>query len=51
MITKSFSGSIRLKTGGHFINVKCDATSPSAAKKIIQSQYNVKSWAKQMASR
>lgn len=50
MITQSYSGAIRLKNGGHFVNVKCDATSPNSARKIIEAMYNVKSWAKQMAS-
>lgn len=50
MTTQFYSGAIRLKSGGHFVNVSCDATSPSAAKKIIEAQYDVKSWARHMAS-
>jgi hypothetical protein len=50
MTTQNYKGAIRLKGGGHFVSVNCDATSPSAAKKIVESMYDVKSWAKQMAS-
>ncbi|MFD0837105.1 hypothetical protein ACFQ0I_15105 [Mariniflexile aquimaris] len=50
MTTQSYSGAILLKTGGHYVKVRCDATSPSAATKIIEAQYDVKSWARHMAS-
>jgi hypothetical protein len=50
MTTQTYKGAIRLKTGGHFVNVNCNATSLSAAKRIIESMYDVKSWARQMAS-
>jgi len=47
---KRYKGLVRLSSGGHYISVECDALNPSQAKKIIQSQYNIKSWAKQMSS-
>lgn len=50
MTTQNYKGAIRLKSGGHFVNVSCEATSPSAAKRIIEAQYDIKSWARQMAS-
>lgn len=50
MITQTYRGAIRLQSGGHFVSVSCDATSPSSARKIIESIYDVKSWAKQMAT-
>lgn len=50
MTTQNYKGAIYLKSGGHFVSVSCDATSPSSAKRIILSQYDVKSWARQMAS-
>jgi hypothetical protein len=48
---KRFSGKIRLKSGGQPAEVYCDATSPSMAKKIIETQFDVKSWFKQMTSK
>jgi hypothetical protein len=48
---KKFSGKIRLKSGGQPAEVYCDATSPSMAKKIIQAQFDVKSWVRQMTSK
>jgi hypothetical protein len=45
---KKYSGKIRLKSGGHPVDVQCDATSQSAARKIIQAQFDVKSWFKTM---
>lgn len=45
----TYTGAIRLKSGGHFVQVSCQATNPSAAKKIIEAQYDLKSWGKQMA--
>ena len=50
MITQTYKGAVYLKSGGHFVSVSCDATSPSAAKRIIEAQYDVKSWARHMAS-
>ncbi|WP_242084973.1 hypothetical protein [Aestuariivivens sediminis] len=50
MTTQTYKGAIYLKSGGHFISVRCEATSPSAAKRIIESMYDVKSWARHMAS-
>ena len=52
MTTKKFSGRIRLKSGGHQIGVSVEATSPSAAKKIIEAQFTgqLKSWDRQMTS-
>lgn len=49
MTTQTYRGAIYLKSGGHFISVSCEATSPSAAKRIIESMYNVRSWARQMS--
>jgi hypothetical protein len=46
---KKFKGLIRLKSGGHPVEVYCDATSPNSAKKIIEAQFDVKSWFKQMS--
>jgi hypothetical protein len=48
---KKYSGKIRLKSGGHPVEVYCDATSPSMAKKIIEAQFDIKSWFKQMTSK
>lgn len=50
MTTQTYTGAIRLKSGGHQITVQCIATSPSAAKKSIEAQYDVKSWYRHMAS-
>ncbi|WP_338357164.1 hypothetical protein [Yeosuana marina] len=50
MTTQTYSGAVYLKSGGHYVSVICEATSTSAAKKIIESMYDVKSWARQMAS-
>lgn len=52
MVTRKYSGRIRLKSGGHQIGVSVEATSNSAAKKIIEAQYagQIKSWYKQMSS-
>jgi hypothetical protein len=47
---KKYRGKIRLKSGGHPVLVQCDATSQSAARKIIQAQFDVKSWFSQMRS-
>ncbi len=51
MTTQNYKGSIWLKSGGHYISVTCEATSPSAAKRIIESMYDVRSWARQMTSK
>ncbi|UKM65480.1 hypothetical protein GSB9_02049 [Flavobacteriaceae bacterium GSB9] len=52
MTTKMYKGKIRLKSGGHFINVSASATSNQAAKKVIEAQFSgqIKSWGKQMSS-
>ncbi len=50
MVTQTYRGAIYLKSGGHFVSVRCEATSPTSAKNIIENMYDVKSWAKQMAS-
>lgn len=52
MEREKYSGRIRLKNGGHQINVSVEATSNSAAKKTIEAQYNgqIKSWDRQMSS-
>jgi hypothetical protein len=49
---QTFRGKIRLKSGGHPIDVQVQATSPQAATKIIEAQYagQIQSWAKHMAS-
>lgn len=48
---KKYSGAIRLKSGGHPVKVYCDATTTSSARKIIEAQFDVKSWFKQMTSK
>jgi hypothetical protein len=48
---KKYTGKIRLKSGGQPAEVYCDATSPSMAKKIIEAQFDVQSWFKQMTSK
>ncbi|QNJ97036.1 hypothetical protein ALE3EI_0453 [Constantimarinum furrinae] len=50
MTTQTYKGAIWLKSGGHYVSVSCEATSPSAAKRIIESMYDVKSWQRHMAS-
>lgn len=46
---KKYTGAIRLKSGGHPVKVYCDATSKSQARKIIEAQFDVKIWYKQMS--
>jgi hypothetical protein len=48
---KKYTGKIRLKSIGHAVEVHCDALSSSMAKKIIQAQFDVKSWSRQMSSK
>lgn len=48
---KKYNGRIRLKSGGHPVNVNCDATSAASARKIIEAQFDVKSWFKQMSTK
>lgn len=48
---KRYIGAIRILPGGLPVWVQCYATSQSAAKKIIQSQYNFKSWFKMMTTK
>jgi hypothetical protein len=50
MTVQTYRGAVYLKSGGHFVSVSCDATSPSSAKRVIESMYDIKSWAKQMSS-
>jgi hypothetical protein len=50
MTTQTYIGAIYLTSGGHPISVQCIATSPSAAQKSIENQYEVKSWFRHMAS-
>jgi hypothetical protein len=52
MITQTYTGAIRLKSGGHQITVRCLATGASAATKSIESQYSgqIKQWYRHMAS-
>jgi len=45
---KKYTGAIRLKSGGLPVKVYCDATTTSSAKKIIEAQFDVKNWYKQM---
>jgi hypothetical protein len=49
---KTYFGKIRLMSGGHAVDVKVNASSPEAAKKIVESQYTgqLKAWVKHMAS-
>ena len=50
---QNFTGKIRLKSGGHPIDVQINATSPQAATKAIEAQYagQIQSWVKHMASK
>ena len=48
---KKYSGAIRLKSGGHPVSVYCGATSPTSARKIIEAQFDVKTWFKMMATK
>ncbi|WMI65521.1 hypothetical protein RBH94_15830 [Aestuariibaculum sp. YM273] len=48
MIT--YKGKIRIEGVGTAIDVSATASSPSAAKKVVENQYRVKQWVKQMAS-
>ncbi|RAR73717.1 hypothetical protein [Flavobacterium aciduliphilum] len=47
-----YYGKIRLKSGGHPINVSVEASTNSAATKAIEAQYagQIQSWAKQMST-
>lgn len=47
---KKYFGAIRLKSEGHPIKVYCYGTSVSAARKIIEAQFDVKSWFRHIAS-
>ena len=47
MIT--YRGKIRIEGVGHAIEVSTSASSPSATKKVIENQYQVKQWAQQMS--
>ncbi|WP_432220913.1 hypothetical protein ACRASX_08715 [Flavobacterium sp. TMP13] len=49
---QTYYGKIRLKSGGHPINVTTEASNNSAAKKNIEAQYSgqIDSWAKQMST-
>lgn len=48
---KRYIGAIRILSGTLPVWVQCYATSQSAAKKIIQGQYNFKSWFKMMTQK
>ena len=48
---KKYSGAIRLKSGGPSVPVYCDAISNSSARKIIEAQFDVKRWVKQMTTK
>ncbi|TXD53651.1 hypothetical protein [Polaribacter sp. IC063] len=43
-----YFGRIRVKNGGQQLDVHCYATSTIKAKKIIEAQFDVKTWVKQM---
>ena len=45
----TYTGKIRIEGVGHAIEVSTTASSPSAAKKIIENQYQVKQWVRQMS--
>ena len=49
---QTFTGKIRLKSGGHPITVQITASSPSAATKAIEAQYagQISAWVQHMAS-
>jgi hypothetical protein len=49
---QTFTGKIRLKSGGHPITVQVVASSPNAAKKAIEAQYagQISAWVQQMSS-
>ena len=44
-----YNGKIRIAGVGTAIDVSTSASSPSAAKKIIENMYQVKHWVKQMS--
>ena len=43
-----YKGKIRIEGLGSAVEVSTQANSPSAARKIIQNQYKVKHWIRQM---
>ncbi|WP_171971863.1 hypothetical protein [Mangrovimonas sp. DI 80] len=45
----TYKGKIRIEGVGTAIDVSTSASSPSAAKKIIENQYRVKHWVQQMS--
>lgn len=49
---QTFYGKIKIKNAGHPIDVQVQASSPSAATKIIEAQYGANNiiWTKHMAS-
>ena len=49
---QTYYGKIRLKSGGHAIDVQISATSPQAATRAIEAQYagQISAWVKHMAS-
>ena len=51
--TQTYYGRIRIKNAGHPIEVEIQASSPSAATKIIEAQYGASNitWVQHMASR
>jgi hypothetical protein len=52
MNTKTYTGRIWLTSGGHPVEVQCQATSPQQASAIIKGMYgqSFKSWSRHMAS-
>jgi hypothetical protein len=46
---KTYKGKIRISGLGSAVDVSAKASNPSAAKKIIQNQFQVKHWVKQMS--
>jgi hypothetical protein len=45
----TYKGKIRIERLGTAVDVSASASNPSAAKKIIENQYQVKHWVKQMS--
>lgn len=50
MNTTTYKGRIWLTSGGHSVEVSCQATSPQQARQIVTGMYGAsfKSWARQM---
>ena len=46
----SFLSTVEKLPTGHPVKVYCDATTTSSARKIIEAQFDVKSWFKMMST-